>query len=268
MAPQSVGFVGGGRVARIMLEGWRRAGAMPARVVVSDPNQATLEALQAQFPSIETCLGDNCAAADQAIVLLGLHPPAFADSLPALAGTLRPETIVVSLAPKLTIDRLTGLLGGFDRLARVIPNAPSIVGSGFNPVAFGVGLGEDDREVVAELLAPLGDSPIVDEETLEAYAVTAAMGPTYLWFQLYELRNLARSFGLSETAAAVAVEQMTRGALDTMATSGLAAAEVMGLAAAEVMGLVAVHPLGDAEALILDNYRTRLTAVMDRIRPA
>jgi pyrroline-5-carboxylate reductase len=257
---QSVGFVGGGRVARIMLEGWRRADALPTRVVVSDPSAATLEALQAQFPSIETCLGDNCAAAGQSVVMLGLHPPAFADSLPALAGALGANTIVVSLAPKLTIERLTDLLGGFDRIVRVIPNAPSIVGSGFNPVTFGAVLGDADRAVVMDLLAPLGDSPVVDEGTLEAYAITAAMGPTYLWFQFYELRNLARSFGLSETAAAIAVEQMTRGALNTMDASGLEPADVM--------DLVAVHPLGDAEALFLDNYRTRLAAVMDRIRPA
>jgi pyrroline-5-carboxylate reductase len=243
-----------------MLEGWRRAGAMPARVVVSDPNRDTLTQLAIQIPSIETCVADNCAAAGQSVVLLGLHPPAFADTLPGLVGSLKPDAIVISLAPKQTIDRLSGLLGGFDRIARAIPNAPSIVGSGFNPIAFGPALTEADRSAILELFAPLGDSPVVDEKTLEAYAVTAAMGPTYLWFQLYQLRELARSFGLSEEAAGAAVERMTRGALDTMSESGLTPAEVM--------DLVAVHPLSDAEPAFIDAYQTRLTAVMDRIRPA
>jgi pyrroline-5-carboxylate reductase len=102
------------------------------------------------------------------------------------------------LAPKVTIVRLTSLLGGFDRIARGIPNAPSVVGSGFNPVAFGPALGDSERDTVLDLLSPLGACPVVEEASLEAYAITAAMGPTYLWFQLYELRDLARSFGLSE----------------------------------------------------------------------
>jgi pyrroline-5-carboxylate reductase len=243
-----------------MLEGWRRSGTMPARVVVSDPSQAALDALSASFPEIETCLGDNCAAAGQSVVLLGLHPPAFAENVPALSGALTEGAVVVSLAPKVTIERLSGLLGGFDRIARVIPNAPSVVGSGFNPVAFGPGMGDGEKAAVLELLAPLGESPVVDEATLEAYAVTAAMGPTYLWFQLYELRDLARSFGLSDEAAATAVDRMTRGALDTMAGSSLTPAQVM--------DLVAVHPLAEVEPAFLDAYRTRLTAVIDRIRPA
>ena len=260
MAIELVGFVGGGRVARIMLEGWQRAGAMPARVVVSDPSQATLDALKSRYPAIETCLGDNCAAAGQQVVFLGLHPPMFADSVPELAAVLRRDAIVVSLAPKVTVDKLSSLLGGFDRLARLIPNAPSIVGAGFNPVAFGPGLDAAGAErQILGLLAPLGDTPVVDEANLEAYAVTSAMGPTYLWFQLYELRDLARSFGLSDEASALAVERMVAGALATMDSE---------LTPAEVMDLVAVRPLADAEPAVLDAYRTRLPAVMDRIRPA
>jgi pyrroline-5-carboxylate reductase len=52
MSIQSAGFVGGGRVARIMIEGWSRAGALPERIVVADPNAATLETLKTRFPSI------------------------------------------------------------------------------------------------------------------------------------------------------------------------------------------------------------------------
>ncbi len=260
MSIKSVGFVGGGRIARIMLEGWRRAGAMPDHVVVSDPNPATLDALEARFPSIETCVGDNCTAASESIVFLGLHPAAFGESLTALAGALRSDAIVVSLAPKQTIGRIAGLLGGFDRIARAIPNAPSIVGSGFNPVVFGPGLGEAERAAVMSAFAPLGETIVVEEPALEAYAVTVAMGPTYLWFQLYQLRELGRSFGLSDEAATAAVERMTRGALATMTESGLTPEEVM--------DLVPVRPLADAETVFIEAYRTRLTAVMDKIRPA
>ncbi len=101
----SVGFIGGGRVARIILEGWRRAGALPARVVVSDPSAAAVEALG----SYAVVAGDNCLAAEQDVVLVGLHPPAMADVAAEIRGHFRPDAIVVSLAPKVTIARLAEL---------------------------------------------------------------------------------------------------------------------------------------------------------------
>ena len=79
------------------------------------------------------------------------------------------------LAPKFTVGKLTELLGGFARVARVIPNAPSVVNFGFNPVAFAPVLGANHKREISELLAPLGECPEVAEEKLEAYAVLTAM---------------------------------------------------------------------------------------------
>ena len=46
MTLQSVGFIGGGRVARILLGGWRRAGILPSEVVVYDPDAKALDFLR------------------------------------------------------------------------------------------------------------------------------------------------------------------------------------------------------------------------------
>ena len=53
MSNKSIGFVGGGRVTRIFLEGWKRANALPANIVVSDCNAASLAKLKTQFPGIQ-----------------------------------------------------------------------------------------------------------------------------------------------------------------------------------------------------------------------
>ena len=100
------------------------------------------------------------------------------------------------------MSRICGALGGFNRLARVIPNAPSIVGQGYNPVSFSEQLSPEERARVLALFAPLGACPEVAENTLEAYAIVAAMGPTYLWYQLYQLIDLGVEFGLTREAAA------------------------------------------------------------------
>jgi pyrroline-5-carboxylate reductase len=256
----SVGFIGGGRIARILLEGWRRAGRPPGDVVVSDTDAAALQRLTAAFPGIVAAQDDNERAARQDIAFLAVHPPALKAVLEALRGRVGPGTIVVSLAPKLNIAAISGLLDGFDRLARVIPNAASIVGAGFNPVSFSPALPSVDRERLSSLLRDLGEAPEVPEADLEAYAVLTAMGPTYLWFQLYEITSLARSFGLSPGAAEEAVASMTIGAVRTMRESGLGQEDVV--------DLIPVRPMAEEEEGWKAAYRTRLRAVLDRIRPS
>jgi hypothetical protein len=42
MNTRSIGFIGGGRIARIFLSGWTHAQKLPARIVVADPNAGTV----------------------------------------------------------------------------------------------------------------------------------------------------------------------------------------------------------------------------------
>jgi len=54
MAEQTVGFVGGGRVARIILGGLKHAGCMPGSVVASDVSQDVLKRLQSEPSAINS----------------------------------------------------------------------------------------------------------------------------------------------------------------------------------------------------------------------
>lgn len=258
MSPQSIGFIGGGRITRIFLEGWQRAGQLPAGIVVSDCHADALNRIKARFPVVETAASSATAAA-QDLVFLAVHPPVMAEVCSGIKGALKPEAMVVSLAPKFTLGKLTELLGSFARIARVLPNAPSLIGQGYNPVSFGPALTAADRSDLKRLLEPLGDCPEVAEEKLEAYAVLTAMGPTYLWFQLQVLREVAAGFGLSEAEITPALKRMVCGGTRTLLESGLTPAEVM--------DLIPVKPLAEMEAQVTEMYRTRLPAIYQKIKP-
>jgi pyrroline-5-carboxylate reductase len=258
MSNKTIGFIGGGRITRIVLEGWTRAGKLPVSITVSDPNADSLAKLKARYPAI-SITPENARVAAGDIVFLAVHPPVMADTASGIKGVLKPTALVVSLAPKLTIAKLSGLLGGFARLARVIPNAPSVVNFGFEPVAFAPVLSAADKAEITNLLAPLGQCLEVTEDKLEAYAVLTAMGPTFLWFQLQALREVVASFGLSEAEIAPALKRMVCGAARTLLESGLTAAEVM--------DLIPVKPLGEMEAQVSEMYRTRLPGIYQKIKP-
>ena len=85
------------------------------------------------------------------------------------------------------------------------------------------------------------------------------MGPTYFWFQFYELWNAAQSFGLPPDEAQAALERMLTGAWTTMTKSGLTSTEVM--------DLIPVKPLSDMEASVAEMYCTHLPALFREIQP-
>jgi len=259
MKINSIGFLGGGRIVRIMLAAWQRGGQLPEKVIISDNDPAVRERLKKEFPSIEV-VSENSAPAGCQIIFMALHPPAAKAVLPEIKSALTKEAVLISLAPVLTASRLSGLLDGFGRIVRMIPNASSLIGQGYNPVWYGPSIGDEERAALEKLFAPLGQTPEVAEESLEAYAILSAMGPTYFWFQMFQLMELGQSFGLSKEAAAEAVCRMLGGAAATVAEGNLSPDQIM--------DLIPVKPLAEDEPAIRKIYQERLAALYQKIKPA
>jgi pyrroline-5-carboxylate reductase len=251
----SIAFVGGGRVTRILLGGWCAAGAVPPDVLIHDPDDAAIEAARAYAPAARRASLEESARAG--VVFLALHPPAIAAVLAELRPRLAPDAIVVSLAPKVTLGALAEATGTA-RVARMIPNAPSLIGRGYNPVAFGAGLDEPGRTRLEALFRPWGQAPVVAERDLEAYAILSGMGPTYLWFQWQALREISQDLGLEGSAVDAALSATVTGALATLLDSGLEPRAVM--------DLVPVKPLAAAEPRIVEAYREALPSLHAKIR--
>ena len=251
----SIGIIGAGRIAHILLGGWKHTATALPPIRVYDVSTEALTTLKTAFPQVQISTLEETSNSD--LRLLGVHPPVLADLLPQIRPLLRPEAVVCSLAPKLRLPQLQAQLGGFHRLARMNPNATSIIGQGMNPLVFAPQLPEVARLSLRTLFAPLGQLPEVADEQLESYAVISAMGPTYFWFQFHALEQLAESFGLARHEARQAIATMLHGAVDTLLASELPP-EV-------VMDLVPVRPLADDEETITNMLATRLRAIHGKL---
>src|SRR5664279_3401420 len=104
---ETIGFIGAGRCARILLGGLERAGALPGTVIASDPSEVARARLQQDYPFVHTAVVDNHAPARAEVVFLSLHPPLFESVMSEVACDLRPDQWVVSLAPKITLAQLS-----------------------------------------------------------------------------------------------------------------------------------------------------------------
>ena len=250
------GFIGGGRATRILLEGFKRANVLPEKTVVSDINTEVLKRLKSLYPQI-TITTQNRQAAAQDDVFLALHPPVIAGVLEEIKGALKPGAALISLAPKFTIAKISALLG-FSRIVRMLPLATSYIDAGYNPCAFSTSLSATEKSAYLELFRKLGPCPEVAEDKIEGYAMVVAMGPTYLWFQFQQLKELGLSFGMEDAELNAALPAMINAAVKILFQSELAPEQVN--------DLIPVKPLGEDEAAIKSAYQSKLTALYQKLK--
>jgi len=253
----SIGFIGGGRVTKILLQGFKNKNLKFKKVVVTDTNPEVLAQLTKVFPELESA--DAGATARQDIVFIALHPPVVMATLALIKNDVKAEAIVISLAPKINLPKLSMKLGHVKNLARLIPNATSYINEGYNPVTFADVFDPSGKKEVIDLLSSLGTTFEVSEEKLESYAIMSAMLPTYFWFQWRELAEIGNKIGLTDEEGKKSIYDTIIASLDLMYKSGLSASEVI--------DLIPVKPIGEHEAQIAEIYKTKLIGLFEKIKP-
>lgn len=258
MKNKSIGFIGGGRITSIFLHGFNMAKVSFNETIVFDPDTEVLENLQKRIPEIICESKNNMSAAQCDIVILAVHPPIMLETLTSIKSFLKQDAIVLSVAPKINIQKITEALDGFPTVARSIPSATGIIQQGIHPVAFSEKMRDDQKDIILEMLESLGETPIVIESKLEAYALICAMGSTYFWFQFNKLNELAIKFGLDEDESKEAISIMIDGSINTLFYSDYTPEEVM--------DLIPIKPIGEYEEIIKGFYDEKLRALFEKIK--
>lgn len=258
MKTKSLGFIGGGRVTKIFLQAFANKHAEFKSVSVYDTNPEVLAALKNQFPSILT-VDSASLAAKQDIVFIALHSPVIMETLEKIQNDVFPGATIISLAPKINIEKIGAKLSRVKMIARIIPNATSYINEGYNPVCFTKEFSDPDKQVLLKMLGLLGHTFEVVENKLEGYAIMSAMLPTYFWFQWKELAEIGQKIGLNEKESKDSIHETLYASLNLMYKSGLTAQEVM--------DLIPVKPIGEHESQIAEIYRSKLIGLFEKIKP-
>ncbi len=131
---KSIGFIGGGRVTRILLQAFKNRNVQFNNIAVTDTNEDVLANLKKSFPEIQ--VDKTAVAACQDIVIISLHPPVVMESLELISDNLNTNSILISLAPK--IDNRQDIIKAESgkEYCQAYPYATSFINEGYNPVCF------------------------------------------------------------------------------------------------------------------------------------
>ncbi|MGQ8336799.1 pyrroline-5-carboxylate reductase family protein [Sunxiuqinia sp. A32] len=257
METKSLGFIGGGRITKIFLQAFKNKNIEFKSITVFDSNSEVLNSLKNQFPSIN--LAENSeSGAKQDIVFIAVHPPMVVEVLEQIKNSLSNDSIVISLAPKITIQKIQSLLPT-PNIIRMIPNATSIINEGFNPVSFANSTDADKKQLILKTLEVLGKTFEVKEAKLEAYAMLSAMLPTYFWFQWDTLQKLGTDMGLNEPETKETIQETLIASIKLFFDSGMSSGEII--------DLIPVKPIKDHEEEIKQCLNEKLMGLYQKIKP-
>jgi len=154
--------VGAGNIGKILLSRLLASGVPTENLMIYDSDVGRASDAASQFGVHPSSLSEK--AADSADVVLAAVPPkSVLDLLAATGQWLRPGQLVISFAAAIPLSRLESVLPPDVMVARVMPNAPSLVGQGMNPVAFGQRVTPEGRALVEVVLDCLGETIEVND---------------------------------------------------------------------------------------------------------
>jgi len=255
---KSIGFVGGGRVAKILINAINNSEISVDKINVSDINSEILNSLKSSYSHVNIFHNEYTETLNSDYIFIALHPPVFLEFLKNNKSLINSSSVIISLAPKIKIDKILECFSDKMKIVRMNPNSPSYIGKGYCPVVFSNDFPLDELKKLNELFTVFGECPEVDEDKLEAFAIITAMGPTYLSFQIYELMNLADSFGLSKNEIKSGISSMLHGLTDLIFESNLIKNEVL--------DLIPVKPMEQFENEIISNYQNVLTNLYSKLK--
>lgn len=254
---KSIGFIGGGRITKIMLHAFANKHLKFNSITVCDTNKEVLNNLKSEFPNIETC-NDPRKPAYREMVFIALHPPAIMETLKIATDTIGKNSLIVSLAPKVSIDKITSILHT-DNIIRMIPNATSFINQGYNPVSFAPDFPDHMKNAALKLFKTMGYTFETDEEKLESYAIISAMLPTYFWFQWDEMEKIGEKIGLNTMETKDAIRETLLASIQLFYNPDMTHEEIM--------DLIPVKPVGDHEQNIRECFNSKLLSLFEKIKP-
>jgi pyrroline-5-carboxylate reductase len=249
-----IGFIGSGQMARALAAGMIKAGLVAAdHIVAFDPVAKAAEDFTAAVPGAKRAASNAEVVQQAEVVFLAVKPQSFAGAASEMKAAVTKDKLIVSILAGTTLAQLTGALGT-QRIARVMPNTPCLVGKGASGFACAAGCSAQDSEQVAKLLGAVGIAFPLAEHLLDAVTGLSGSGPAYVYVMIEALSDGGVRMGLPRNVATALAAQTVLGSAQMLLTRnehpGVLKDRVASPGGTTIAGLHALEQHGIRGALI------------------
>lgn len=207
-----LGLIGGGNMAYAIVSGLIASGYPASHIHVSDPSEESRKRL-ADLGANTT--DDNRRIVTQAsVVIFAVKPQVFKTVAEPLAGQFSDQHTVLSICAGIPIKRIREILQlpAEQRVVRVMPNTPCLIGEGMSCLTSDTPVTEAEKESLAALFMSCGQALwVADEEAIDAVTAVSGSGPAYFFLLMESMMRSAARLGLPESVARQLVLQTAVG---------------------------------------------------------
>lgn len=225
MTQPRIAFIGAGNMATSLIGGLLAQGFPASHICASDPG-AEQRAKVAAEHGIELFDNNADAVASANVVVLAVKPQMMKDVCLALAPSLQPGQLIVSIAAGITCASLNTWLGDV-ALVRCMPNTPSLLRQGVSGLYANALVSAPQRQQAEQLLSAVGLALWLDEEQLiDAVTAVSGSGPAYFFLLVEAMIAAGEQLGLPRATAAQLTQHTALGAARMVTESEVDAAEL------------------------------------------
>jgi pyrroline-5-carboxylate reductase len=238
-------------MAGALVQGVVRAGLFPPDAIrLSDRTMESAELLASRTGAIP--VGSNAEVAKECdVVVLCVKPAQVSPVAREIAPDLR-DRLVVSIAAGVSIGAVATALGA-NRIARVMPNTPSLIGCGAAAFATGDGCTPADVSIVERIFSSVGVVFQVPENLIDAVTAVSGSGPAYFYEAIEALANAGSELGLPPEVSLALAAHTARGAASMVIETGRNPGELRDMVTSPggttLAALQAMRTSGFAEAI-------------------
>ena len=225
MTHPRITFIGAGNMATSLIGGLLAQGIPASHIRASDPGAEQRAKVAAEF-GIELFESNAEAIAGADVVVLATKPQVLKGVSQALAPSLQPGQLIVSIAAGITCASLASWLGDV-AIVRCMPNTPALLRQGVSGLYATGEVTAQQRDQAQELLSAVGLAVWLEQEQqLDAVTAVSGSGPAYFFLLIEAMTAAGVKLGLPHDVAEQLAEQTALGAAKMAVGSEVDAAEL------------------------------------------
>lgn len=260
MFDKPIGFIGGGQMARALAGGFVASGKLTGEQVrfVNPGDENAAKFIEAVPGAI------RCGEAEELMeqtesVWLAVKPQILEGVARPLAKHVRADHVVVSVAAGVTLPALADWLG-HNKIVRVMPNTPCLVGKGVSVYSCGGSVLDPDKTMIHSLLESVGVAKEVPEKLIDPITGVSGSGPAFVMTVIEAIADGGVKAGIPRPLAMELAIETLAGSAELLKATGKHPAElrdaVTSPAGTTIYGIAALESGGLRASLIDAVFRS------------
>lgn len=181
MVDKKIGFVGNGNMAQAMIGGIIKANLVPNdNIAVSGVSEERLRNVKEKYGIRAT--NDNKELTQFSdILFLAVKPDKYESVIKEIKNGIKNETIVVTMAPGISIKDIEIFFDKKIKVVRSMPNTPALVGEGMTAICHNDEVAKEELEVVISILESFGKVEVINEKLMDVIPAISGSSPAYVY---------------------------------------------------------------------------------------